>query len=439
MKTVTFCARDFSDYLSYRDANDRASNPAAPVRELLLNDYVQNFLYHKLHFYPDRDEALNAPVAGITDVDGLRLDFNFGLRLEVPEGNFRVKITDSDSGEIFVDENISDVRLVSFEKYFIRWHVEVFGGDVKIFDHVLNLENQPVTVVVRLNGLGDVISILPAVAEFQKRHRCKLSILIPKYLREFAAQLYPEMNFVDAVNFESYATYFPTMCIGDYPSVPVDIRNMPMKFVTGRILGLSGQMPEPTFKPTLPPVTSDPYVCIAVQASNARKCWLYPGGWNIVVDYLKRLGYRVFCIDKNAVETSDGLTIQKPAGAEDFTGDFSILHRANMLYHAKFFIGLSSGLAWVADAVNCPVVMICGFSQDWFEFDTPYRVANRNVCNGCLSDVRVNFMGNICPNHGGTFRELECQKKISPRQVLNAIERLIVDRNLIPPILTAKS
>lgn len=106
-----------------------------------------------------------------------------------------------------------------------------------------------------------------------------------------------------------------------------------------------------------------------------------------------------------------------------------------MLYHAEFFIGLSSGLAWLADAVNCPVVMISGFTHDWHEFYTPYRVANRLVCNGCYSDIRVRAFDNFCPYQKGTTRELECQKKISPRQVINAIERLILDRNLTPPIL----
>ena len=109
-----------------------------------------------------------------------------------------------------------------------------------------------------------------------------------------------------------------------------------------------------------------------------------------------------------------------------------------MLYHAEFFIGLSSGLSWLADAVNCPVVMICGFSKDWYEFYTPYRVANRLVCNGCFNDFRVNFIKDFCPYHKGTPRELECQKKISPRQVLNAIERLIIDRNLTPPIMRSR-
>ena len=82
-----------------------------------------------------------------------------------------------------------------------------------------------------------------------------------------------------------------------------------------------------------------------------------------------------------------------------------------------------------------PVVLICGFSQDWYEFYTPYRVANRLVCNGCFNDLRVIFTHVTCPYHKGTSRELECQKKIYPRQVINTVERLIVDKNLTPPIL----
>jgi len=118
-----------------------------------------------------------------------------------------------------------------------------------------------------------------------------------------------------------------------------------------------------------------------------------------------------------------------PAGAEDFTGNIPIIQRANMLYYAEFFIGLSSGLSWLAHSVGCPVVLICGFSQDWHEFHTPYRVANRLVCNGCYNDIRATFLReNFCLKYLGTERELECQKKISPRQVIRAIKNLLGDR-----------
>jgi autotransporter strand-loop-strand O-heptosyltransferase len=49
-----------------------------------------------------------------------------------------------------------------------------------------------------------------------------------------------------------------------------------------------------------------------------------------------------------------------PHGVEDETGDRPLQERARWLRHADFFIGLSSGLSWLAWAVGTPVVMISG-------------------------------------------------------------------------------
>ena len=437
MRTLFFCARNFKDYLQLvtDEERDALKDVEISARDILNSPQSQDILQAHMKIYDACAAGCEAPIIGKTGIAGLKLDFNFGLRLEVPAGNFHVKISDFDTAQIFLDEDLSDVRLISVEKYFIRWQVEVLCDGVKIFSHVLNLRGQGVTIAATIDGLGDVLAILPYVREFKRQHKCAVSILLPDYLREFAAHLYPDIPQANKLNFANYATYYPVMCVSDYPKTPVDLRNCPIERIAGTILGLETLPEKPTFKPTAPPVTRDPYVCIAVQASSNRKGWLYPGGWDIVVDYLKALGWRVFCIDRNAVETNCGLTIRKPEGAEDFTGDRPIMERANMLYHADFFIGLGSGLAWIADIVNCPVVLIAGFSLDWAEFYTPYRVANRMVCNGCFNDLRVKFIGkNLCPRHGGTPRELECQRRIYPQAVIDAIQRLILDRALIPPI-----
>ena len=438
MTSYFFCARDIRDYLQNFPESKTLN---FPPEEFNPSDFmriarIQRFLYTDImSSVACRDEALNAPICGETGIDSLRLDFNFGLRLDVPKGNFRVRIGEV-GGQIFFDEKVSDMRLISVEKYFIRWQVEVFSDDVKVFEHAFDLTNQPVLVAAQTQALGDTLALLPAVDELRRRFSCAVSLHLPKFLREFAAYLYPEINFVDATDYEHYATFYPNLIRGNVPINPVDARDGNIAKALGEILGVDRFAPKATFTPTAPPVTTEPYVCIGVQASSNRKCWLWPSGWDIVVDYLKNLGYRVFCVDKNSSATNDGLTVSKPDGAEDFTGDLPIMHRANMLYHAEFFIGLSSGLSWVADAVNCPVVMICGFSLDWFEFYTPYRVTNRLVCNGCLNNVRDgDFLTGNCPLHGGTSRAFECQKKISPRQVIDAVERLIIDRNLIPPAL----
>ena len=436
MRLHFFTVRDIEDYhKSYKysgEVRDFLKKATARTVEEFDQEFFSHFILNAYHLPKD---VFESPIYGETGIEGLRLDFNFGLRLDIPEGDFRVRISDFNSGQIFFDRYISGGRLLSAEQYFVRWHVEVFLDDKEVFSHTFNPEGQQVIIGLKISALGDMIAFLPYLREFKKIHRCNLSVCTDGSFRELIAHLYPEINLIDEMHFEAYATYYPLMTLSALPFMPTDYRNVSMLRVGGVLLGINYLPPKATFKPTEPPITDAPYVCIGVQSAVNRKCWLYPGGWDIVVDYLKSLGYRVFCIDKNAKEENDNLTICKPEGAEDFTGNRPLLERANMLYHAQFFIGLGSGLSWLADAVNCPVVMICGFSQDWSEFYTPYRVANRKVCNGCFNDIRVVYAGDFCPYHKDTPRALECQKMISPHMVIEAIERLIVDKNLTPPAL----
>ena len=439
MRIHFFTANKLEDFRKHYGSNTFVNKVFEELHPQTIGDLDQTvFFRHLKDMFKFTQEDFESELTCDTDFPGLKLDFNLGLRLDVPEGNFRVKISDFDTGEIFFDRHISGGRLISIEQYFIRWHVEVFLDEEKIFSHTLNLEGLPVVIKFVTDALGDRISCLPYVREFKKIHRCDLFLYVKdKNLRELAARLCPDVHIVDEINFKTYASYLLVMWMGVFPFTPVDTRHMSIDRIGGMLLNINYLPPKANFKPTAPPVTNDPYVCIAVQSNITRKSWLYPGGWDIVIDYLKSLGYRVFCIDRDKEMTNDNRTIRKPEGAEDFTGNLPLIERANMLYHAEFFIGLSSGLSWLADAVNCPVVMICGFSQDWFEFYTPYRVANRRTCNGCFNDYRVNYLDRYhpCPYHKNTERELECQKKIPPRMVIDAIERLILDKNLIPPAL----
>ena len=436
MRLHFFTANDIEDYRKHYPHHPLAKEIVEKFHPRTTEDLDQEFFLKVARDSPDVPEKIfETKIFGETGIDGLRLDFNFGLRLDVPEGNFRVKISDFDTGQIFFDHYASGGRLISVEKYFIRWHVEVFLDEKKIFTHTFDPKDQPVAVIGKAGAIGDLLALLPYIAEFKKIFGCKLSLCLPDYLREVAARLYPEISLVDEINFETYARYYPFMLHSSFPLTPADWRRVSLTRTGGLLFGINYLPPKKFFEPSAPPVTNDPYVCISVQASMARKSWLWPGGWDIVVSYLKSLGYRVFCIDKNATEENDGFKISMPEGAEDFTGNHPLLERANMIRHAEFFIGLGSGLSWLADAVNCPVVLICGFSQDWSEFYTPYRVANRKVCNGCFNDPRTSFLQIRCTYHKDTPREFECQKKISPRMVINAIERLIVDKNLIPPAL----
>ena len=129
------------------------------------------------------------------------------------------------------------------------------------------------------------------------------------------------------------------------------------------------------------------------------------------------------------METSHGITVKMPEGAEDFTGDLPLIERVNLLAYADFFIGIGSGLSWLAWATGVPVILISGISATWFEFDNPYRVINLLVCHGCMNDTSLPW-GEYekCPRYRGTDRVYECSKKISARQVIQMINQLLDDK-----------
>lgn len=429
MKIFYFCARNVEDYIKTVVDTSRANLSLADRQALLNHERVQNILRNYTKCYVDYEESCTSEIFGETGIEGLRIDFNFGLRLDIPNGDWHVKISDYDSEIVVFDADISDIRLISVEKYYIRWQVEIYLNGESIFAHILDLKNQSIQIVLNGKCLGDFLAFMPYVNEFQKHYKCNLTTYIStNYLRELLSYFCPDIKQSENIDYNFYATYYPTFISTEIPILPVDARNTPINRLAGNILGLNYVVPKIKYRPAKFRQIKEPYVCIGVQASEVRKGWLYPNGWDIVTEYLKSLGYRVLCIDKNPEEVFKNYSNRKPDFAEDFTGNISLIERADMLYYAEFFIGLGSGLSWLANAVGCPVIMIAGFSNDWYEFYTPYRVSNPLMCGGCINDIRVMYFKNFCPYHNGTIRELECQKNISPRQIINAIDKLMADK-----------
>ncbi len=363
------------------------------------------------------------PISGETGIPGLKIDFKRGLRIRIPKGNWHVRITDFDTETLFFDDDVSDLQLVSMEKYYIHWSIEIWKDGTPVFSHIFDPEGQEIFFLFAHTALGDNLAMLPYIRAFREKYHCKVSCQIPDNIRKITSHLYPEIPQVKKIPKDAYAVFYMCAWLTKL-GLPVDLRAQALEGLGGSIVGLREPAPLPVFRPTCPRPVAEKYVCIALQASTQAKGWHYPGGWEIVVKHLKELGYRVFCIDRySSMKEGDYIT-RMPIEAEDLTGDHDIMDRANMLYYAEFFIGLSSGLAWVANSVRCPVILISGITNPWCEFYTPYRILNRHVCHGCYNDIRADFKNNLCPYHGGTERELECSKKIAPVQVIKAINDL---------------
>lgn len=374
-------------------------------------------------FY-DRLQFLAGAVSGETGIDGLKLDFRCGLRLQVPAGNWHVKITDRLSHKTYFADDLEQIVLVSQEKYFITWHIEITKDKQLIFIHDFDPMEQHVHFFVLSQAMGDTLAFLPAMQAFADRYHSQVSMTITPALQEYAAVAYPNLCNSQVVAPDVYAVFCMATSYEDLHCCPMDGRELPLLENAKMILGLHQEI-KPNPWPNHGRIIREPYVCIGVQGSSTLKAWQYPGGWEVVTDYLKSLGYRVFCIDRERVQENYSFRMEMPANAEDLTGNHPLVERAELLAHADFFIGLGSGLSWLAWAVSCPVVMVAGFSAVWYEFPNPYRVMNPMACHACFNDLSVPYLKNPCYRYGkGHKRYLECQRTITPEMVIEVIDEL---------------
>lgn len=374
---------------------------------------------------------------------GIRYDFNYGCRVQVQGEGWRVRLTDIEADVVLFDEDVADAMVTSTKKYFVRFRIEVFRHGEPVFEHEYDAFGQRVYARLPVGTLGDIIAWFPYVDEFRKRHGCEMYVSMGRDIWTLFERAYPELHYIEpdeeaALRPQLYASYFLGIF---FPCT--DRSHQPTDF---RVSGLQKTMP---YLLGLPPVErrprievadterriAEPYVVIGAQSSAQCKYWNHPTGWYELVKHLKGLGYRVLCIDREPAHGEKLLWNLIPYGSEDFTGALPLQERASLLHHADFFVGLSSGLSWLAWALGRPVVMISGFTHPHNEFETPYRVINFHACNSCWNDTGIEFdHANFawCPRHAGTDRQFECSRLITPRQVIRTVDQLIADRGLDP-------
>ena len=331
-------------------------------------------------------------------IEGITFDFNDGIRVKFPQGGYRVCFSDLDTGTILYNADVACESIVtSVKKFYIRFSLRIFriGEEKPIFEHEYNAANKVVMIQLPVGTIGDSIGWFSYVERFKQKHGCQVVCVMTPWIAALVKEQYPDITFIapeETLNHKPYACYYMGLFFkGNVDNQPVDFRYIGLHRTAGYILGVDPSDIPPRLKLDAPRKISEPYVCIAVQSSTQAKYWNNPNGWREVIKFLKSNGYRVLCIDKAAANGAGIVWNQIPNGAEDFTGELPLQERVNLLAHADFFIGLSSGLAWIAWCCNLPVVMISGFTHPTNEFHTPYRVINYHTCNSCWNDMRIDF------------------------------------------------
>jgi autotransporter strand-loop-strand O-heptosyltransferase len=366
---------------------------------------------------------------------GVRFDFNDGCRLIVAEDRapWKVRLKDLDTGNILFETQFNAGRVNSSKRYYVRFGIELLQEDKVVFTHDYSAANREVAIQFPIGTLGDTLGWLPYAIKFQEKHKCRLTCAMAEWLIPLFKDVYPNINFItheQVTPDKYYATYNLGLFFDDRDCIfqPTDFRHVGLHRTAGYILGVDPtEVPPKIHIPDDSRPIPERYVVIAAQSTTQSKYWNNPGGWREIVQFLKDKGYRVLCIDQKATHGHGLIWNHIPYGAEDFTGDKPLAERARYMKHADFFIGLSSGLSWLAWASNTPVAMISGFSLPDNEFATPYRIINYHTCNGCWNDPAHRFDHKDflwCPRHKDTPRQFECTRFITAEHVKNVLKTI---------------
>lgn len=325
--------------------------------------------------------------------------------------------SDSDFDVRFYDENDvchyqniiksnSWVRLN--RQYYTKWKTYVYQDGELIYENVLDLHNKKVFISIESKALGDTIAWVPYALEFQKKHRCNvvLSTFHNKILD------YPELELVEpGSSVNCYAMYK----IGwhyDTNREPELPNTIPLQKAATNILGLKYTEIRPKLFTKRECPEHSKYITIATNSTSGCKFWVRDE-WQKLINHYTEQGYKVYNVSKE-VNPFDNCP-QIPDTSMESTMDW--------IYHSTFFVGLSSGLSWLAFGLGKPVVLISNFTEFDHEFLTNcIRITNDKVCHGCWNKRDIKFdkgYWNWCPYN----KHFECQTSITADMVINKISR----------------
>lgn len=385
----------------------------------------------------------------IDDNDFFVYDFNDGFRFKFKdiEKKYKVIIRDSKTNYIYFTETITPKEncIYSYEKkYYIDYNIsfhmsDEFGVEPYPCKSIhFDLSNQNVLIYITTSkspaGLGDSIAWFNAIYEFYKEHKDSNIYVVTSYdeLNEVLLYFCPEINIIDFDDVKTYK-YYATYIMGcffddenrDYSPIPYNYQSLiEMGYA---VLGIKKQ------NPSIPSIlfnikdtsinNGKPYVCMAFHASVPYKEWHPKNSEDreTLIKLIEMLGYDVFIIDKEDIIKTNSICVSElPKYGYKKTGDITLLERIKFLSNASFFVGVSSGLSWLAWSTGIPVVMVSGFTDPRTEFYTPFRVINYIKCNSCFNSNK-NVMDEHCKYNffNGCF--MECSSSINANMIFSKI------------------
>ena len=232
-------------------------------------------------------------------VEGIKFDFNEGIRIMLPQNGkeYRVKFSDIDTGIILYQADAAPGSYItSVKKFYIRFRLEIYnkGGDTPIFTHDYDAKDREVMIQLPVGTIGDSVGWFSYVERFQQKHQCKLICVMTPWIADLVRDQYPDITFIapsETMKYRTYACYYMGLFFrGNVDNQPIDFRYIGLHRTAGYILGVDPSDIPPRFNLSAPRKIKEKYVCIAAQSSSQAKYWNNPFGWMEVIKFLKDNG-----------------------------------------------------------------------------------------------------------------------------------------------------
>ena len=335
------------------------------------------------------------------------------------DSTFKVKFFD-EQGVCHYENDIKSNHWVRLNReYFTKWNTKVWEDGTLIYDNTLDYKGKRVFINFDSKSLGDSLSWIPYALEFQNVHQCK--VIVCTYWNNLFSKVYPELEFV--VPGSTVNNIHGQYSIGWFynqnkePQLP---NTIPLQKCVTNILGLPFEEIKPRISYQIGKRPyKQKYVTIATNSTSGCKFWTREG-WQELINHLHSLGYKIINV---SLENNPFKNCEKIKNTD-------INYTMNVIHHSEFFIGLSSGLSWLAWGMGKHVVMISNFTEPDHEFTTNCtRIVKLDVCNGCWNSPIYKFDKgdwDWCPVHKGTKRQFECHTTITSKMVIDQIQDLLI-------------
>jgi autotransporter strand-loop-strand O-heptosyltransferase len=341
---------------------------------------------------------------------------------------FQVEFLNKDTNRIETILEIDNHCWAKASKsYFINWKIIVRGLDHNFYyEYDFDCTGKRILIDFDTKLVGDTLAWMPYIERLSIEKQC--TVICSTFHNGLFKDQYPLIEFVEpgTTVHNLYAQYtlgfFRDNGNWDIYKHPENPFQQPLQKVVTDILGL----PFKEYKPRLAinsKAKKKKQVCIALQGTMKTKNWNNPTGWHEVSDYLIQQGFKVIIVSK---EENGYRGLNDPPGTERHP-EGSLQDLIKVMEESQFFIGLSSGLSWLAWALDLPTIVVSGFTDSYVEPHSVYRVINRDVCHGCFGThiLPKNSGDDWCPEHKDTDRHFECTTTITSANVIEKIDQIL--------------